>query len=75
MVSVTQVPVAINTLMHAQSIIKQSLAYVMGSAAFAEEATPKPGAKKPITKEMHEAENAQGRNNWGGGKRNYYSYR
>ena len=34
----------------------------MGGTAAAEEATPKPGAKKPIAKEMHNVENAQKRN-------------
>ncbi len=62
MVSVTLVPVAINKLSHARGIIKRSLAYVLGGAAVAEEATPKPGAKKPIAKEMHEVENAQNGN-------------
>ena len=49
--------------MHAKDIIKQRLAYVSGGAAVAEEVTPKPGAKKTIAKEMHEAENAQDMNN------------
>jgi hypothetical protein len=52
--------------MHANGIIKR-LAYVSGGAAVADEVTPKPGAKKTIAKEIHEAENAQDRTNRGVG--------
>ena len=58
MASVTHVPTGKNNLMHALDLIKQNLRFVLGSAAVAEEATPKPGAKKPIAKDTHEAENA-----------------
>jgi len=44
--------------MHALDLIKQNLRFVLGGAAVAEEATPKPDAKKPIAKETHEAGNA-----------------
>ena len=67
MVSVTHVSVVIKKLMHVWGIIWQSLAFVLGGAAVAKEATPKSGAKKPIAKEMHEAEKAHDMNNWGMG--------
>ena len=47
----------------------------MSGAAVAEEATPKPDAKKAIAKETHEAENAYAMLNRGVEKRGYYCCR
>jgi hypothetical protein len=37
----------------------------LGAASVAEEATPKPGAQRPIAKDMHKAENSKDMNNQG----------